>query len=162
MSDENIEPYDFSALDAAVYDPMNPASFAQIAASARVDVSELHERAWADVELQTTDDVNYYLKKYLIAQWRSFEMEHVENVIRRQGRGLPIRRAAILSILLRSDEVDEDFLDIASQHTRDEMLQKITEASAPWLSKYKLRLDYNSVVDYRFSTWEIFMDAQME
>ncbi|MDB5168179.1 MAG: hypothetical protein JWO55_437 [Candidatus Saccharibacteria bacterium] len=161
MFDENIEPYDFNALDTVEYDPANPASYTEITNHVLNDVSDLQQQAWGDAESQSTNDADAYLKKYVIAQWRSFEVEHAEDVVVRHGRGLPIYKAVILGILMRSDEVDDDFLDIASQYTREELLRKISEASAPWLKKYKLRLDYDSEVEDKHFVWEIFMDAQV-
>ena len=160
MSSENIEPYDFSTLDAAVYDPDNPAAYIKTANAACNDVMGLEESAWADAEAQAINDVEAYLRTYVIAAWRSLEMEHAEGAAKRKGRILPFRQAIILEFLLRSEEVEKDFLIHASQYTRTELLQRISEASAPWLTKYALRLDYDTEVENAFGGWEIFIDAQ--
>lgn len=162
MSNEDIQPYDFTTLDAAVYDPANPDAYEQIAADTCYEVLALQESAFADVESQSPEDGESYLRKYVVREWRSFEMAHAEDSATRRGRVLPIREGVILGILMRSDEVDEDFLAVAAQYTREELLQKVAEASEPWLKKYNVQLDYDSEVEYKFSEWEIFIDVPTE
>lgn len=143
MSDNGVEPYDF----------INPPK------SLEHRITKLEENAWNDAEAQDADDVDAFLRKHVIASWRSIELEHEDAV--RRGRSISFEQAVVLDALMRSADVTEDFLAITSQFGREELLKKIAAASEPWLEKYSLRIDYDSEVEYQGAEWEIFIDAKV-
>lgn len=159
MSVEGVTPYDFTPLDDLYLSADEYDDIANFMCNA---VRELEEKAWADFDAQVIDDAGEYLRKYVIAEWRTFELEYAENAATRRGRVLPFHQAIILDVLLRSDEIDDEFLALTARYSRDELLHKVSEASAPWLTKYNARLEYDSEVEYKASEWEIFIDAKAD
>lgn len=159
MTTDEVKPYDFSPLDDLYLSSDEYDDIANFMCNA---IRELEETAWADFDAQIVDNSDEYLRKYVIAQWRTFELDYAENAAARRGRVLPFPQAIILDVLLRSDETDEDVLALTAQYTREELLQKVSEASVPWLTKYNVRLNYDSEVEFKDSKWEIFIDAKTD
>jgi hypothetical protein len=158
MSPETIEPYDFTRLD-DMY--LSADEYEDAANFVCNELMELEEQAWSAVEQQTIDDVDAYLRKCVVAAWRSIELKYAERAATRRAQVSTFRQTIILDVLLRSDEVDEDFLMLASDYTRDGLLRKVSEASAPWLMKYGVQLDYDSEVGFTNAKWEIFIGATL-
>lgn len=158
MEAEEVVPYDFSPLDDLYLSADEYDDIANFTCNA---IRELEEAAWTRLDSLSIDDSDEYLRRYVIAQWRTFELDYAESAATRRGRVLPFHQAIILDVLLRSNEVEDGFLAAASRYTREELLQKVSEASAPWLVKYNARLDYDSEAEFKDPEWEIFIDANV-
>jgi hypothetical protein len=156
MPAEEIIPYDFSSLN-DMY--LSADEYEDTAAFISNDLTKVEEQAWSSVDRQTTDDARSYLRKLVIAAWRSIELKYANRAATRRAQVSTFRNAIILDALLRSDGLDEDVLAITSQYTRDELLQIVTDASAPWLVKYTISLDYDSEIEYKGADWHIFISV---
>jgi hypothetical protein len=159
MSVEPVMPYDFSRLD-DLYQFAD--EFDDTVNYVCNELMELEEQAWSAVESLTVSDADAYLYQCVVAAWRSIELKYAEMAATRRSRVSSFRNTILLDVLLCSDEVDEDFLTAVSGYSRGELLRKVSDASAPWLTKYNVRLNYDSEVEYKEAQWQIFIDAKTE
>ena len=146
-------PYDFSQLDDLYLTADN---FYGIASFMCDDLVVLHEKAWSDSDAQTPDDVDAYLRKYVIASWRDLELRYIQEAEIGRERTSSFRTAVIgFGTLLNGESMDEDLLAVVSLYQRDVFLQKMSELSALWLEKYGVELEYDSEVQFGYSDWKI-------
>lgn len=154
----NIEtPFDFSALDDLYH---YADRYAHIADRMIEQLTTLEEAAWTTVDALTPDNTEQYLRTYIIAVWRTVELDYIKEAGIRRSRVASFRQAITLKVLLDGQEVGEDFLAVISQYQRDVVLQKISRASAAWLTKYGVKLAYDSDYQYGYTDWKIFIDPQ--
>lgn len=156
MSDDALRPYDFSRLD-DLYQYAD--RYNDLANYMCDELTMLEERAWQDADAQTLNDADAYLRKYVIATWRTLELDYAKEAGIRRSRVASFRQAVTLKVLLSGEDVEEDFLTVVSHYQRDVLLRKVAEASAPWLMKYDIKLDYDSEIQFGDSDWKIFIDT---
>lgn len=147
-------PYDFSELD-DMY--LSADQYDDLAIYASDALTVLLNQAWAGLAVTTSNDINTLIYRHTIAAWRVLELEYVKEVELRRARVSSFQAMIARKVLLDGEELDDEFLAVISQYQRDVILEKIIEASQPWLEKYDLALSYDSDMQFAYDDWTIII-----